>query len=60
MHYKVALATTGAIQGTSHNTIYEELGIESLKARKLYKHLSCKFKIIKEEAPSYLINLIPN
>ena len=50
---------TGAIQVTSHNKIYEELGIESLKTRIWYRRLSCMFKIMKEEAPNYLINLIP-
>ena len=32
VQYNAALAITGAMQGTSHNKIYEELGIESLKA----------------------------
>ena len=32
VQYKAALAITYAIQGTSRNKIYEELGIESLKA----------------------------
>ena len=56
---KVALAITGAIQGTSHEKIYQELGLESLRARRWYKRLICMFKIVKEEAPNYLINLIP-
>ena len=34
VQYKAALAIIGAIQGTSRNKIYEELGIESLKARR--------------------------
>ena len=56
---KVALATTGTVQGTSREKIYQELGLESLRARRWYKRLSCMFKIVKEEAPNYLINLIP-
>ena len=59
VQYKAALAITGAIQGTSRNKIYEEVGIESLTARRWYRHLSCMFKIMKEEAPNCLINLIP-
>ena len=47
------------MQGTSRNKIYEELGIESFKAGRCYRHLSCMFKIMKEEAPNYLIHLIP-
>ena len=30
VQYKVALAITGAIQGTSREKIYKELGLESL------------------------------
>ena len=56
VQYKAALAITGAIQGTSRDKIYEKLGLESLKARRWYKRLSCMFKIIKEEAPNYLMN----
>ena len=33
---KVALAITGAIQGTSRKKIYQELGLESLRARRWY------------------------
>ena len=59
MQHKAALAITGALQGTFRNKIYEELGIESLTAREWYRRLSCMFKIMKEEAPNCLINLIP-
>ena len=34
IQYKAALAITGAIQGTLHNKIYQELGFESLKSRR--------------------------
>ena len=59
IQHKAALAITGAIQGISRDRIYAELRLESLKARRWYKRLSCMFKIMKEQAPSYLINLIP-
>ena len=59
IQYKAALAITGAIQGTSRHKIYKELGLESLKARRWYKRLTCMFKIMNEQAPNYLINLIP-
>ena len=59
VQYKVALAITGAIQGTSRNKIYDELGIELLKVRRWYRRLRCIFKIMKEEAQNYLINSIP-
>ena len=32
VQYKTALAITGAIQGTSGDKIYQELGLESLKS----------------------------
>ena len=57
VQYKEALAITGAIQSTSREKIYKELGIELLKSRRWYQRLSCMFKIMKEEAPNYLINL---
>ena len=59
VQYKAALAVTGAIQGTSRDKLYQELGLESLKLRRWYKCLSCMFKIMKKEAPNYLVNLIP-
>ena len=55
---KVALTITGAIKVTSCEKIYQELGLESLRARRWYKRLSCMFKIVKEEAYNYLVNLI--
>ena len=59
IQYQAALAITGAIQGTSRDKIYAELGLESLKARRWFKRLSCMFKIINEQAPKYLMDLIP-
>ena len=58
VQYKAALAITGAIQGTSREKIYQELGLESLKLKRWYRRISCMFKIMKKEAPNYLINLI--
>ena len=40
VQYKAALAITGAIQGTSRDKIYAELGLESLKNRRWYKRLT--------------------
>ena len=34
VQYKVSLAITGAIQGTSHEKICQEHGLESLRARR--------------------------
>ena len=59
VQYKAALAITGAIQGSSREKLYQELGLESLKSRRWYRRLGCMYKIIKKEAPNYLTNLIP-
>ena len=59
VQYIAALTIIDSIQGTSRDNIYQELGLESLKSRRGYKRLSCMFKIMKEEALSYLTNLVP-
>ena len=46
--YKVALAVTVAIQGTSSNKLNQELGLESLKSRRWYKCLCCMYKVMKK------------
>ena len=52
-------AVTGAMQGTFSDKMYQELGLETLKSRGRYKSLRRIFKITNEEAPHYLISLIP-
>ena len=37
--YKAALSITGAIQGTSCEKIFQELGLESLKSRRWFRRL---------------------
>ena len=59
VQYKAALVLTGVIQSTSHEKIFQELGLESLKSRRWFKRLCCMFKIMKNEASNYLISLIP-
>ena len=39
VQYKAALAITGAIQGSSREKLYHELGPESLKSRRWYRRL---------------------
>ena len=58
VQYKVALAITHAIKGSSRKKIYQELGFESLKSRRWYKRLSCMFNIMNDKAPYYLKNII--
>ena len=59
VQYKVTLALTDALRGTSREIILQELGLRSWKSRRWFRRLCCMFKIIKNEAPSYLISLIP-
>ena len=54
VQYKAALAIAGAIQGSSREKLYQELGLESLKSRRWYRQLCCMYKIMKKRAPHYL------
>ena len=54
VQHKAALAIKGAIQGSSREKLYQELGLESLKSRRWYKHLCCIYKIMKK-APIKII-----
>ena len=57
--YKAVGAITGTIQSTSREKIFQELGHESVKSRRWFGRLCCMFKIMKNEAPSFLVILIP-
>ena len=47
VQYNVALAITGAIRGSSREKLYQELGLESLKAQRWYQKLCLFFKLKK-------------
>ena len=59
VQYKAALAITGAMQDTSIEKSFMELGWESLKLRRCFRSLCCMFKKMKNQALEYLNNLIP-
>ena len=59
IQYNAAVAITGAIRGTSKEKIFEELGLESLQHRRWYRKLCCFYKILKDQSPKYLFNIIP-
>jgi len=59
IQYNASLAITGAIRGTSREKLYQELGLESLKKRRWYRKLTTLYKIITDQSPPYLFNLIP-
>ena len=54
------MAITGAVRGTSTEKIYQELGFESLQQRRWYRKLCCLFKIINNQSPRYLFQLVPS
>ena len=59
IQYRACLVITGAMQGTSREKIYQELGLESLQSRRWYRKLAIFYKIYKNKSPFYLFNLVP-
>ena len=59
LQYNAALAITGAFRGTSKEKRYNELGLESLQNRRWYRKLSFLYKVIANQSPFYLFNMIP-
>ena len=59
IQYNAALAITGAIRGTSKVKLYQEIGLEYLSSRRWFRRLCLFYKIINNEQPSYLFNLVP-
>ena len=59
IQYNVCLAITGAIRGTSKEKLYQEVGLELLQLRRLYRKLGMFYKIFKCKTSQYLFKLIP-
>ena len=57
---KVFLAITVAIQETSRETPYNELGPESLSSRRWYRKLCAIYKLLSTQCPKYLFDIIPS
>ena len=55
--YKASLTITGAIKGSS-TKIYSERGLESLQNRRWFQKLWVFYRIVKEQSPKYLFDLI--
>ena len=49
----------GAIRRTSKEKVYNELSLESLQNRWWYRKLSFLYKVIANQSPSYLFNMVP-
>ena len=58
IQYKACIAITGAIQGTSQEHLYHELGLESLGDRRWCCKLTFFYKIVNGLAPKYLANYL--
>ena len=59
VQYKACLAITDAIQGTSCDSLYQELGLESLRVRRWYRKMIFFYRIVNELAPKYLTDILP-
>ena len=57
--YKAALAITGTWKGSNRSKLYEELGWESLSDRRYSRRILFLHKIVNNETPPYLKNLLP-
>ena len=58
--FNVCLVITGEIRETSSEKLYQELWLESVKSSRWFRKLCHFYKILNEESPSYLFDLIPN
>ena len=58
VQYKACLAITGAIQGTSREKLYEELGLHSLVERRRRNKLIFFYKIVNGLLPDYLYSYL--
>ena len=52
------MAVTSAVRGTSREKLYQELGFELFQQRRWYRKLCCLFKIINNQSPRYLFQLV--
>ena len=58
IQYKSCVAITGAIQGTSTERLYRDLGLESLGDRCWFRKLTFFYKIFKGLSSRYLTKYI--
>ena len=58
VQYNATLAITGAIHGSSHDKLYQELGFESVHDRRWFRKPCFYYKIRNNMCPLYLIELL--
>ena len=56
IQYQAALAITGAWQGSNRAKLYEELGCETLSARRWCRRILQIYKIKNNMTPPYLLS----
>ena len=59
VQYNACLAITGAINKSSRERLYQELGLESLRDRRWYRRLVYFYKIVNGISPTYLRSFLP-
>ena len=59
IQYQAALVITAAWQGSNRSRIYEEVGLEFLSDRRIYRRILQIYKIINNMTPSYLTDKLP-
>ena len=56
---QACLAITGALQSTSRERLYRELGLECLQTSRWYRKMIFFYKILNGLAPKYLYDILP-
>ena len=59
IQYNAAIAITGSTRGIPREKLYQNLGFEPLQQRRWYRKLCLFCKIMKNQSPKYLFELIP-
>ena len=59
LHLEAIRIITGSVKGTSHQKLYAESGLTSLKERRRTHRLIMYFKIVNGFCPNYLQELLP-
>ena len=59
LRYGDAIEITVEIKGISSEKLSQELGLKTLKSRRLPRKICLFYKLVKEKSPAYLFQLIP-
>ena len=58
VQYNATLAITGAIKGTSHKKLFQELWFEYLQQRRWMRRLCLFYKVVSTKLPDYIYDII--